>query len=126
MKQQELYPLKFDPIYQYRIWGGRRLGKLLSKPLPADDPIGEAWILSDRDDHPSKVINGNLEGQTIKDILQHSPEQMLGSLAGKFKRFPLLLKFLDCKKYCRYRFILRMIKKLKSLPAKMAKQKPGW
>ena len=98
MEQQELYPLKFDPIYQYRIWGGRRLGKLLSKPLPADDPIGEAWILSDRDDHPSKVINGNLEGQTIKDILQHSPEQMLGSVAGKFKRFPLLLKFLDCKK----------------------------
>jgi mannose-6-phosphate isomerase len=70
MKQTELYPLKFDPIYQYRIWGGRRLSGLLSKPLPAPDgnlhePIGEAWILSDRDDHPSKIISGDLKGQTI-------------------------------------------------------------
>ena len=98
MAQTELYPLKFDPIYQYRIWGGRRLSNLLSKPLPADEPIGEAWILSDRDDHPSKVINGKLKGKTIAQLTATAPEQLLGALAGKFDRFPLLLKFLDCKK----------------------------
>jgi len=97
MEQTDLYPLKFDPIYQYRIWGGRRLSHLLSKPLPAKDPIGEAWILSDRDDHPSKIINGKLQGQTISQLMEHSPEQLLGELAARFKRFPLLLKFLDCK-----------------------------
>ena len=53
-----LYPLKFEPIYQYRLWGGRKLGSLLSKPLPRDEPIGEAWILSDRNDHASKVFEG--------------------------------------------------------------------
>ena len=98
MEPIQLYPLKFDPIYQYRIWGGRRLSNLLAKPLPPDDPIGEAWILSDRDDHPSKVINGALQGQTINQLIEHSAAGLLGPLAGKFKRFPLLLKFLDCQK----------------------------
>jgi len=97
MEQTDLYPLKFEPIYQYRIWGGRRLVDLLSKPLPPDELIGEAWILSDRDDHPSKIINGALEGQTIGQVLEHSAEKLLGSAALKFKKFPLLLKFLDCK-----------------------------
>ena len=50
--QIPLYPLRFEPIYQYRLWGGRRLADLLTAPLPGDGPIGEAWLLSDRDDHP--------------------------------------------------------------------------
>jgi mannose-6-phosphate isomerase len=97
MKQTKLYPLMFEPIYQYRIWGGRRLSNLLTKPLPANDPIGEAWTLSDRDDHASKICNGKLKGQTITRLLEHSAEQLMGKLAGKFKRFPVLLKFLDCQ-----------------------------
>jgi mannose-6-phosphate isomerase len=97
MQEPQLYPLKFDPIYQYRTWGGRILSDLLSKPLPDRDPIGEAWILSDRDDHPSKVFNGPLKGETIKQLMKHSGEQLMGPLTGKFDRFPLLLKFLDCQ-----------------------------
>ncbi|HEY4326190.1 MAG TPA: type I phosphomannose isomerase catalytic subunit [Mucilaginibacter sp.] len=97
MKETELYPLKFEPIYQYRIWGGRRLSNLLAKPLPANDPIGEAWILSDRDDHPSRVAEGALRGKTIGEILSAAPAQLFGRLEGKFRKFPLLLKFLDCQ-----------------------------
>ena len=92
--QMLLYPLRFEPIYQYRLWGGRRLGDLLTAPLPSG-PVGEAWILSDRDDHPSRVADGPLKGQTIGQLLRQSPKQMLGKLAGRFRRFPLLLKFLD-------------------------------
>ena len=92
-----LYPLRFEPIYQYRPWGGRRLANLLSAPLPANDPIGEAWLLSDRDDHASVVADGPLAGRTIGQLLQDSPEQMLGKLASRFPRFPLLLKFLDAR-----------------------------
>jgi len=29
-----LYPLRFEPIYQYRLWGGRRPANLLPAPLP--------------------------------------------------------------------------------------------
>jgi mannose-6-phosphate isomerase len=90
-----MYPLRFDPIYQYRLWGGRRLAHWLDKPLPGDGPIGEAWLLSDRDDHASKVANGPLEGSTIQQLLTQAPESIYGKLAGRFPRFPLLLKFLD-------------------------------
>jgi mannose-6-phosphate isomerase len=96
MSQPHLYPLKFDPIYQYRLWGGRRLASLLTAPLP-DGPIGEAWILSDRDDHPSRVNDGPLQGQTIAQLMEQFPEQLMGSLSGRFQRFPLLLKFLDAR-----------------------------
>ena len=68
MNQIPLYPLRFEPIYQYRLWGGRRLANLLSAPLPGDGPIGEAWLLSDRDDHPSHVANGPLKGRTHRAI----------------------------------------------------------
>jgi mannose-6-phosphate isomerase len=93
--QIPLYPIRFEPIYQYRIWGGRQLADLLTAPLPGNDPIGEAWVLSDRDDHASLVANGPLKGLTIGQMFKQSQEQLMGKLAGKFNRFPLLLKFLD-------------------------------
>jgi mannose-6-phosphate isomerase len=95
MTRTSLYPLRFDPIYQYRLWGGRRLGEWLGTPLPGDGPIGEAWMLSDRDDHPSRVADGPLKGQTIAQVMELSPTSLLGQLAARFQRFPLLLKFLD-------------------------------
>ncbi len=95
MDRIPFYPMRFEPIYQYRLWGGRRLASLLSTTLPGDGPIGEAWLLSDRDDHPSLVAEGPLKGTTIAQLMEQSPEQMLGKLAGHFTRFPLLLKFLD-------------------------------
>ena len=96
-RESHLYPLQFEPIFEYRLWGGRRLADLLSAPLPAEGPIGEAWILSDREDHPSLVASGPLKGQTIAQLLEHSREEMLGRLAKRFRRFPLLLKFLDVR-----------------------------
>jgi mannose-6-phosphate isomerase len=90
-----LYPLRFEPIYQYRLWGGRRLASLLSAPLPGDGPIGEAWVLSDRSDHQSQIANGPLKGQTLGQVMKQFPESLMGKLSSHFTRFPLLLKFLD-------------------------------
>jgi mannose-6-phosphate isomerase len=98
MSQPTLYPLRFDPIYQYRLWGGRRLANLVAEPLPGDGPIGEAWVLSDREDHPSRVSAGTLKGRTICQLMREFPEQLMGQLADRFRRFPLLLKFLDVHK----------------------------
>ena len=97
MSQSAFYPLRFAPVYQYRLWGGRRLASLLTAPLPGDGPIGEAWVLSDRDDHPSRVADGPLKGRTIAQLMAQFPEQLMGKLAGRFRRFPLLLKFLDAR-----------------------------
>lgn len=93
----KMYPLKFEPIYQYRLWGGRRLAHLLSKPLPKDEPVGEAWILSDRKDHASKVTEGKLEGATLTELMNKFLPEIMGKLGTSFDRFPLLLKYLDCK-----------------------------
>jgi hypothetical protein len=41
MSQALLYPLRFEPIYRYRLWGDRHLAGLLAAPLPGDGPIGE-------------------------------------------------------------------------------------
>lgn len=90
-----LTPLRFEPIFQYRLWGGRRLQKWSRDPLPGDGPVGEAWILSDREDHASKVAEGPLKGKTLRELFAQDPEGMLGKQAGRFDRFPLLLKFLD-------------------------------
>jgi mannose-6-phosphate isomerase class I len=51
--------MRFEPIYQYRLWGGRRLAGLLTAPLPGAGPIGETWVLSGRDDHPSHQVEHN-------------------------------------------------------------------
>ena len=93
----QIYPLKFEPIYQYRIWGGRKLEHLLSKPLPENEPIGEAWILSDRKDHSNQVSEGILKGTTLTKLMEDFRYEIMGKIGYHFEHFPLLLKFLDCK-----------------------------
>ncbi len=96
MNSIPMYPLRFGPIYEYRLWGGRRLANLMSEPLPGDGPVGEAWILSDRDDHMSHVTNGPFRGRSLGELVQQFPSKLMGKRASEFPRFPLLLKFLDC------------------------------
>ncbi|MEO6946887.1 MAG: type I phosphomannose isomerase catalytic subunit [Nitrobacter sp.] len=95
MTTSMLYPLRFEPIFQYRPWGGRRLASWLKVSLPGEEPIGEAWLLSDRDEHPSRVADGSLKGRTIGQLMNVSRKDILGKLTTRFRRFPLLLKFLD-------------------------------
>ena len=45
----------------------------------------------------SRVAEGPLKGKTIGELMSQSPEDFIGSLAGHYKRFPLLLKFLDVR-----------------------------
>lgn len=92
-----LTPLRFEPIFQYRLWGGRKLEKWSREPIAVEGPVGEAWILSDRDDFASVVAEGPLKGKTLKELFAEQNEAMLGKQAGQFERFPLLLKFLDAK-----------------------------
>ncbi|MBY0523721.1 MAG: class I mannose-6-phosphate isomerase [Gemmataceae bacterium] len=97
MDDVPLYPLRFEAIFQHRLWGGRRLGEFLRQPLPDDGPIGEAWVLSDQPDQPTRVANGPLRGQTLRQLMEHSRNGLLGPDAAKHERFPLLLKFLDAR-----------------------------
>jgi hypothetical protein len=86
MDNAQLYPLRFEPVYQYRVWGGRRLASLLSAPLPGEGPIGEAWVLSDRTDHQSRIANGPLRGQTLGQVMKQFPEALMGKLPVSTER----------------------------------------
>lgn len=93
-----LYFLQFKPIYMQRIWGGDLLKKTLKRELPELDknaePIGESWEVTDRDDAQSIVVNGELAGKTIAELIAHYGESLLGGLWNG-GRFPLLVKFID-------------------------------
>lgn len=97
MPRPALYPLRFEPIFKPTRWGGRRLPAFLGRPHPADEPVGEAWVLSDVDGHPSRVADGPLAGTTLRDLLAADPARILGPAGLVNGRFPLLLKFIDAK-----------------------------
>ena len=98
MTDQPLYPLLFKPMFEYRLWGGRALGEFMNAILPGDGPVGEAWLLGDRDNCASPVANGALAGTTLTTLMQQRKADVLGKHAERFARFPLLLKFLDVEK----------------------------
>jgi mannose-6-phosphate isomerase len=92
-----LYPLRFRPIPQERIWGGRNLETLYGKQLPPGKSIGESWEVSDRPGAESEIINGPLAGQTLHTLVQHHPRELLGGAPAHGGRFPLLVKILDAE-----------------------------
>lgn len=93
----ELYPLRFEPIFKSMLWGGRRLPAFLNREPPHADPIGEAWVVSDVEGHASRVIEGPLAGDSLRDLLERDPARILGSAPAAQGRFPLLLKFIDSR-----------------------------
>ncbi len=92
----ELYPLKFEPIYKEKIWGGRSLETLFGRALPAGVKIGESWELADLAEGVSCVSNGPLAGMSLTQLTADYGEKLLGSAKPTDDgRFPLLLKLLD-------------------------------
>ena len=90
-------PLAFEPIFKSMLWGGRRLPGFLNRPAATEDPIGEAWVLSDVDGSLSTVINGPHSGRTLRELIQQQPRAIFGEAIPEDHRFPLLLKFIDAR-----------------------------
>jgi mannose-6-phosphate isomerase len=87
-------PIRFTPIYQSRVWGGRRMETLLGATLPnATTPFGEAWAVSDRPEAQSVTA----EGVSLHELWTNHREAVFGSalLASPSPTFPLLMKILD-------------------------------
>lgn len=97
MPRVPLYPLRFEPIFTTNLWGGRRLPAYLNHTVPHNDPVGEAWVLSDVDGSPSRVAAGPLAGVTLRELLAADPARVVGAAKTPQGRFPLLLKFLDAR-----------------------------
>ncbi|MDE0862418.1 MAG: class I mannose-6-phosphate isomerase [Rubripirellula sp.] len=91
------YPLRFSPVLKQTIWGGRRLGEHLRKPIGSESNYAESWEVVDHGDDQSIVENGLLSGQTLRQVIQEHPSWLFGEKSD-LKSFPLLLKYLDCNR----------------------------
>lgn len=113
-----LYPIKFEPRFVPKIWGGQSLARVVGKRLPADQAIGESWELYDfppgvvgadarqAGDDPngwtsSKIANGPFAGRTLHDLMALDTAALLGDVkpvaTSAGPQFPLLIKFLDAR-----------------------------
>ncbi len=100
MLAEPLHPLVFEPILKSLIWGGRRLGTVLNKEIGDGDGYAESWEIADHRNDVSQVGNGRLAGLSLRDLLRHRAEELLGpglasQTASRRGQFPLLVKFLD-------------------------------
>jgi mannose-6-phosphate isomerase len=91
------YPLRLRPILQEYLWGGRRLGELLGKPIGDGPTYAESWEVVDHRDGQSVVENGPLAGKTLGELTNEFPAELYGDIAPP-ERFPLLFKYLDAQK----------------------------
>jgi mannose-6-phosphate isomerase len=92
------YPLQFEPILKERIWGGEKLKTILNKPI-VSKITGESWELSTVEGDVSIVVNGELKGKSLMDLIDEMPNEILGTkVYERFgKQFPLLFKYLDAR-----------------------------
>jgi mannose-6-phosphate isomerase len=90
--------LKFEPILKDKIWGGEKLATLLNKQSARKD-IGESWEISDVEGDTSIVVNGELKGQNLKQLIAEFKADLVGEkIYTHFgEKFPLLIKFIDAK-----------------------------
>jgi mannose-6-phosphate isomerase len=107
-----LYPYKFTPALQERVWGGNAL-EHYGKAVPFGKRIGESWEISDRDDVQSVISNGPDKGKTLRQQIEAHGAQLLGTSCtgvspvsgvsggsvppASSPRFPLLVKLLDAR-----------------------------
>ena len=89
-------PLIFRPIFQERIWGGRRLEALYGKQLPPGRRVGESWEIVDREEAQSIVASGPLAGRTLHELWTTHRAEIFGP-TPESPRFPLLIKLLDAQ-----------------------------
>ncbi|PQJ79697.1 type I phosphomannose isomerase catalytic subunit [Polaribacter porphyrae] len=94
----KLYPLKFKPIFKYRIWGGEKLKTELNKNYDEKN-VGESWEISNVSGDETLVFDGVLKGNSLKDLIDQFKGDFVGTAVYKKfgNEFPLLIKFIDAK-----------------------------
>ena len=92
-----MYPLLLKaPVKDY-LWGGNKLKTEFS--LETDKEIAaEGWMLSCHKDGASVVLNGEMQGKTLPEVLEIWGKSAIGENASKFPYFPILIKFIDAAK----------------------------
>jgi len=89
--------IRFAPVYQDRVWGGRVLATALRRTLPREGPIGESWEVVDREEAQSVCVGGTLDGLPIREALTSHGDAIMGPRWPADRPFPILIKWLDCR-----------------------------
>jgi mannose-6-phosphate isomerase len=89
--------LRFQPLYQDRVWGGRGLETSLGRVLPREGPIGESWEVVDRPEAQSVLVGGSWNGMAIREALAEHGADIMGPSWPADRPFPILIKWLDCR-----------------------------
>jgi len=89
--------LRFAPLYQERVWGGRALADTLGRALPPGAVIGESWEIVDRLEAQSLVIGGPWAGRTLREVLEKETPAVMGPAWSPARPFPILVKWLDAR-----------------------------
>ncbi len=90
------HPLRFEPLYQERVWGGTHLATQLGRFLPPGGPIGESWEIVDRPGDQSVIVSGPLAGRTLREAIESDGRSIMGPGWDQSRPFPVLVKWLDC------------------------------
>jgi len=90
--------LRFEALYQERVWGGRLLETFLGRQLPGTAPMGESWEMVDRPEAQSVVTgNGPWAGKSLRELISVHGAEIMGPAWPKDRFFPILVKWLDCR-----------------------------
>lgn len=87
-------PLRLQPLFKQRPWGGRRLAEQWHKFDACTTGWAESWEVVDLGGDQSRVLGGPFDGQTLHELVKEHPDELLGRHAD-CEQFPLLFKFLD-------------------------------
>ncbi len=90
------YPLLLSAPLKDYIWGGNRLKDEYGFHTDLDK-VAEAWVLSARSDGDCTILNGELAGKSLTEVISLWGSEALGKNCDKFEYFPLLIKLIDAK-----------------------------
>jgi mannose-6-phosphate isomerase len=93
----QLYPLKFQPQFYEKIWGGQKISTFLGKDFTPLANCGESWEISGIEGCASVVENGFLAENELPELVEIYMGDLVGdSVYDRFGLgFPLLIKFID-------------------------------
>jgi len=103
MSSPPLSPFAFRPVLKRYLWGGRRLGTVLGKPIGSEADYAESWEIADHQHGQAIVADGPLAGTTLHELFVSRGQELLGRHWANLQptgqaRFPLIFKFLDCQR----------------------------
>lgn len=93
----DLYPMLFEPVLKFYLWGGRHLA-VLGRDLPEGQVVAESWDIAAHKDGTTRLINGALAGQSLQGLVDEWGLALVGEhnrWALERGKFPWLVKLLD-------------------------------